>query len=230
MRRHTVCGSVTTRRATSSVTAVVLARRHQRGIPYAPRGTIMDFTSSPRHAGLMDLQRDLDVRTGRVTNGVYDGASFVPGEGAQPAWTTPFAATGAAGGREEEERRRSGVEGLKPWEKEYLRRRLPQRNRRTAYDSFKPELGDSYQADVRTDPAYAHLPDHVRAAQQSILAHQCDSYGEVLRGVVPPPPPPTEGQMATPAYAPPRVELGVAWYALMGSFALLFYLLAAYGR
>mmetsp|Transcript_54155 Transcript_54155/g.62279 ORF Transcript_54155/g.62279 Transcript_54155/m.62279 type:complete len:197 (+) Transcript_54155:26-616(+) len=36
-----------------------------RAVPWVPQGTMMDFTSSPRHAALNDLQRDLDLAAGR---------------------------------------------------------------------------------------------------------------------------------------------------------------------
>lgn len=36
-----------------------------RAVPWVSQGTMLDFTSSPRHASLNDMQRDLDMAAGR---------------------------------------------------------------------------------------------------------------------------------------------------------------------
>lgn len=89
--------------------------------------------------------------------------------------------------------------------------------------------GDSYRPDCRTDPQYAHLPDHMRSAQQSILDMQHDSYGESIRGMVPPPPPVDPFEAPT-AYTPPRVTVPTVWYVVVIGFLSIFALMGTYGR
>ncbi|CCW63733.1 unnamed protein product [Phytomonas sp. EM1] len=176
-----------------------------RGIPYSPRGTIQDYTSSPRHLSLAEMQFDFDRRTGRKTNGLYDGTTFVPGVGAQPAERFPF---------------------YYPQESPRYGESPPPHK---ALEDLLPELSSGYMADVRTDPTHAELPEHVRAAKQSIMISQSDSCGEVPRGLVPPPPPSCKANVTLRAYQPPRVHLPGFWWALICLFVFMFAIMGKYG-
>eukprot|EP00796_Vickermania_ingenoplastis_P006504 gene6504-4686_t len=81
--------------------------------------------------------------------------------------------------------------------------------------------GDSYRQDCRTDPQYAHLPDHVRSAQQSILDMQHDSFGESIRGMVPPPPRVSPDE-APQAYTAPQAAVPKGWYTVVAGFLVVF--------
>lgn len=228
MRRHTLSLSAEAALALAG-SALAVPRCFHGGIPYAPQGTLMDFTSSPRHVGLYELQADLDRRAGREHTGMYAGSTFIPGKGAQPAHPArpmPFyTGTYAASDKERSE----SFDKLKPWEQEYIRQRVPQRERRGAIDTIKPDLGDNYQADVRVDPEFDELPESLRAARQSLLMNQSDSYGEALRGVVPPAPP-IDPQTAPRAYQSAQVQLSPLWYLLVSLFAAMFFLMARSGK
>lgn len=199
------------------------ASRHHftRGIPYAPVGTIQDFTASPRHVALPELQRQQDLHHGRAPTGLYNGPTITAATGVRPLFARGNAAspqttaTGEAGGH---------VKKGDP------ARRKP---RSSFAEQVMPSASSSmgYQQDIRTDPRYADEPEHIRAARQSILAMQSDSAGEAIRGVVPPPPerdPAYDAQYSS--YSPPRVQLGDAWWALLASFLLALALMVRYGH
>lgn len=95
--------------------------------------------------------------------------------------------------------------------------------------------GDAYQKDCRTDPRYAHLPPHVRSAQQSILDMQHDSFGENIRGMVPPPPQLPQYSRAQDsielrAYTPPKIVIPAGWGVAVGAFLTAFTFMALYGN
>ncbi|CCW68251.1 unnamed protein product [Phytomonas sp. Hart1] len=175
-----------------------------RGIPYSPSGTIQDYTSSPRHLSLAEMQYNFDRHLGRKTNGLYDGSTFVPGVGAHPVDRFPF----------------------------YYPSPNAQQNKAApphkALEDLLPELGSGYTADLRTDQAFADLPEHIRAAKQSILMAQSDSSGQVPRGLIPPPPPP-DHKAIPKAYQAPRVHLSGLWWLLMCLFICIFSILGRYG-
>lgn len=95
--------------------------------------------------------------------------------------------------------------------------------------------GNTYQKDCRTDPRYAHLPPHVRSAQQSILDMQHDSFGENIRGMVPPPPQlpqycSAQHNEELRAYTPPRISIPPGWGVAVGAFITAFTFMALYGK
>nr|CCC91999.1 conserved hypothetical protein [Trypanosoma congolense IL3000] len=55
-----------------------------RGRPYTPLGTVQDFTSSPHHVGLAEMQRELDQRCGRSPTGLYEGPTIMTPQGPRP--------------------------------------------------------------------------------------------------------------------------------------------------
>lgn len=193
---------------------------HTRGIPYSPPGTEQDFSCSPRHAGLYELQRELDMRTGRTdSGGIYEGASFIPGVGAQPATRFPFPNAPSPKYRVQAPSAFGG-----PTRSAFLAGERPPG---AALADLMPELGSGYQADLRSDPSSTDS-NVMAAAKQRILASQHDSYGEVPRGIVPPPPP-LDARRAPQSYIQPRVQITDAWMGLVASFAVVFVLLSKYG-
>lgn len=95
--------------------------------------------------------------------------------------------------------------------------------------------GDTYRQDCRTDPRFAHLPPHVRSAQQSILDMQHDSFGESIRGMVPPPPQRPaystwEEEVEFRAFRPPKVLIPAGWGLVVGGFLAAFSLMGLYGN
>ncbi|EPY33756.1 hypothetical protein STCU_02010 [Strigomonas culicis] len=191
------------RRRANDHLVVLSARGYTRGMPYAPQGTIQDFTSSPRHTKLAEMQRDLDVRAGRSPTGLYAGPTITTAEGARPLFPNIT---------------KDGSSTFRPSMSKGPTRR----------DFEMPALGDRFQMDMRVDPAYAELPEHVVAAKQSMLTMQSDAYGESIRGVVPPPPP--LDPEAPKAYTAPRIQLDTTWWVLMWLFASLFVFLAKVGK
>ncbi|CAD2219128.1 hypothetical protein AGDE_04580 [Angomonas deanei] len=176
-------------------------RSFTRGIPYSPVGTIQDFSSSPRHTRLAELQRDLDTQAGRAPTGLFNGPTISTREGMKP---------------------------LIPPERLYSFR-ASEGTRPKASDFAMPKESQSFQQDMRVDPAYDDVPEHVRAAKQSMLMMQSDSYGESIRGVVPPPPP--IGEVPDPRpYTQPKVQLDDVWWILMGAIFALFAILVKFGK
>lgn len=186
-----------------------------RGIPYAPQGSIQDFTSSPRHGRLAELQRDLDKSAGRAPTGLYEGPTITTKDGPRPL----FPKGGVANPRH-------GLTGSGPSPP------LPQMPhmfvRPSSRMDMMPPQSDSYQQDLRSDPSQAESPEHVVAARQRIMSMQSDSFGESPRGIVAPPPP--LNPYAPREYRAPRVQLDESWWMLMWGFAFLFVLMAKFGK
>lgn len=181
-------------------------RRYTRGIPYSPVGTIQDFTSSPMHTKLAELQADIDKRAGRAPTDLYKGPTITTPKGPRPLLSreqrsaTPSASSNRLG------------------------HGLPH----ASLSDMMPPQSDSFQQDLRQDPSYADVPDHVTAARQRMLVMQSDSYGESIRGAVPPPPPLADD--APRAYTAPRIPLDDSWWILMLFFAFVLVLMAKYGK
>lgn len=192
----------------------VQERGFTRGIPYAPQGSIQDFTSSPRHGQLPDLQRNLDKSAGRAPTGLYDGPTITTKDGPRPL----FPRGGAPA--------RHGLSGSGPSPD------LPHfprfSVRPTSPLSMQPPQQDNYQQDLRSDPAQADTPEHIVAARQRIMTMQSDSFGESPRGIVAPPPPLDPD--APREYRQPRVPLDDTWWKLMWGFFILFLVMAKFGK
>lgn len=236
VRRGWVCsGTLPLRTAT---------RHYGRGIPYTPLGTIQDFTASPRHSGMATAQQQQEIREGRTPSEVYHGPTITTPHGARPLFSSevqemPDVNPNAAVKRMAERvRDRQQLEGqLYPhYSVDDLKPPPPRPYHATAVDSIvaeaeqlrMPQFSDSYQEDIRVDPRYENMPDSVRAAQQSVIAAQSDSYGPAIRGIVPPPPPPDPN--APSSYVIPKVELPSLWYTLLSVFAVFIAVLAAFGK
>lgn len=118
---------------------------------------------------------------------------------------------------------------------DYMSRSSPQSMQQFYAEVSMSAAGDTYRQDCRTDPRYAHLPPHVRSAQQSVLDMQHDSFGESIRGMVPPPPPrpsysTLEEEEELRAYRPPRVSVPAGWGVAVGAFLVLFTVMGLYGK
>ncbi|KPA84120.1 putative mitochondrial hypothetical protein [Leptomonas pyrrhocoris] len=187
-----------------------------RGIPYAPQGTIQDFTSSPRHVQLAKLQHDLDKAAGRPPTGLYDGPTLTTRDGPQPLF-----AKGTARNPRYGPSVRGGPSPPLP--------HLPHFSvQSAAREQMLPPRSDNYQQDLRRDPSQAGTPEHIVAARQRIMTMQSDSFGESPRGMVAPPPPLDPD--APREYRAPRVHLDDSWWMLMWAFVILFVLMAKFGK
>jgi len=112
----------------------------------------------------------------------------------------------------------------------HFRFATPSTRTRADFGDLSPGGGDQYEKDIRTSHEYDEVPEHVTAAKQRINAMQFDSYGPSPRGIVPPPPPlPNDWEDPKPYYAP-RVNLDSRWWPMVGSFAVIFALMAHYGK
>lgn len=185
----------------------VATRCYTRGIPFAPQGTIQDFTSSPRHAKLAEMQRQVDKDAGRAPTGLYEGPTITTEHGAKPLFA-PNAARHPSRG--------PAPGGRPPYAPQFAR------------TDVLPPQSDTYQQDMRSDPAFESEPEHLVAARQRIMTMQSDSFGENPRGIVAPPPPLDPD--APREYRQPRVNLPDVWWVLLWSFAALFALMVRYGR
>lgn len=228
-------------------TIVLGIQSFSRGIPYTPEGTIQDFTSSPRHVGIERLFQEKDeAMLGRTRPGAnYNGPIVTTREGSRPLFSSssPSPLTPPP-------RRQSGGPMGTHFSEDSAPSPIRSGNGSQNYDGtergtdfhhdHRPSMqqffaasvassGDSYRPDCRTDPQYAHLPDHMRSAQQSILDMQHDSYGESIRGMVPPPPP-IDPFEAPVAYNPPKVAVPKVWYVVVLGFLGIFSLMGTYGH
>jgi hypothetical protein len=215
---------VTMRRALTSClhrvgACTVVATPHRsftRGIPYTPQGTIQDFTSSPRHGQLAELQRNLDKSVGRAPTHLYEGPTVTTKDGARPLFP---------GGTQRNLRHgHSSSGGPSPPLPHMPHFAVPS----AAREQMMPPLSDNHQQDPRTDPSQAEMPEHIVAARQRIMAMQSDSFGESPRGLVGPPPPLDPD--APREYRAPRVNLDDSWWILMWVFAFLFVVMAKFGK
>ncbi|KAG5504684.1 hypothetical protein GH5_05308 [Leishmania sp. Ghana 2012 LV757] len=189
-------------------------RGYTRGIPYTPQGTIQDYTSSPRHGNLAEMQRNIDKGAGRAPTGLYEGPTITTKEGPRPLFSAASARHPRCGPAP-----RAASPPLY----------APQfAASATTREDMTPLQSHSYQRDLRSDPAYADDPQHIVAARQRVRIMQSDSYGEAMRGIVAPPPPPDPE--APEAYRQPRVQLDDSWWMLMWSFVVLFTGMAMYGK
>ncbi|KAG5478614.1 hypothetical protein LSCM1_06017 [Leishmania martiniquensis] len=192
----------------------VATRLYTRGIPFTPQGTIQDFTSSPRHGHLADMQRNIDKRAGRALSGLYEGPTITTKEGPRPLFSA--------------ENARHPSRGTVPRPTSPP----PYAPQFTAFpvtrEDMTPQPSASYQRDLRSDPAYAEDPEHIVAARQRAMSMQSDSYGDAMRGMVAPPPP--LDPAAPQAYRQPRAQLTVSWWMLMWSFVVLFTVMAMLGK
>lgn len=179
-------------------------RRYGRGIPYAPEGTIQDFSCSPRHIGMEKLLKEKE-RALRRGGGNVDDIDFT-----RPLMTTS-SGTRPMGYDTQQQQPFSGS------------------SMRHIFSEAVATAGDQYQQDRRMDPQFSHLPGHIRSAQQSVIDMQSDCYGESIRGMVPPPPP-VDPDAAPQAYTPPRVDVTAAWYVAISGFICVFCLMSRYGR
>ncbi|KAK7195827.1 hypothetical protein NESM_000513800 [Novymonas esmeraldas] len=191
-------------------------RRYTRGVPYTPQGTIQDFTSSPRHGSLAEMQRTIDKDAGRPPTGLYNGPTITTADGPRPLFDAAHA--------RHPNRGQAPPGGSRPPPPFLSHFAAPTSSR----EAMMPPQSDSYQRDLRSDPACADEPEHVLAARQRIMTMQSDSFGESMRGVVAPPPPLDPG--APQAYQQPRVQLDDTWWMLMWSFVALFLIMAVYGK
>lgn len=198
------------RRTTGSVAEAM--RHYSRGIPYTPVGTIQDFTSSPRHMGIGKLLREKDEAMNRSGDGDYAGPIITTPQGSRPMF-------GPRGGSYD---MGPSSHFSRPPPSSFDPHSLPLYGQTSAMSS------ETYRQDCRFDPRYDHLPDHVRAAQQSVVDMQHDSYGESIRGMVPPPPPVSEMDAPTP-YRPPRPAIPPYWYTIVVTFLAVFVLMGRYG-
>ncbi|GET88668.1 hypothetical protein, conserved [Leishmania tarentolae] len=203
-----LCGLIT---GASTAAAV---RGYTRGIPYTPQGTIQDYTSSPRHGRLAEMQRNIDREAGRAPTGLYEGPTITTKDGARPLFSPESA----------RHPNRGPAPCRAPPPPYAPKFAAPAAMR----EDIMPPRSDSYQQDFRSDPACADDPEHLVAARQKILTMQSDSYGEAMRGVVAPPPPPDPD--APQGYRQPRVQLGDSWWMMMWSFVILFLVMAMYGK
>lgn len=186
-----------------------------RGRPYLAQGTILDYTASPQHQSLPDLQMTLDQSAGRAPTGLFNGPVVMSEKGIKPLFS----------GRAHEERtQQQRMQRLTRQQPSFYAQEMTHYNAK----SIVPPLNDGYQPDMRIDSAFDDLSPVERAARQSILDNQSDSYGEAQRMMVPPPPRIPDD--APRAYVPPKVQLDNFWWPLMWSFVLLFFLLAKLGR
>ncbi|KPI83028.1 hypothetical protein ABL78_7956 [Leptomonas seymouri] len=200
----------------ASARVLVPHRIFTRGIPYAPQGTIQDFTSSPRHGRLAELQRDLDKAAGRAPTGLYEGPTVTTSDGPRPL----FSEGSVSNPRHGLSGRGSSSSPLP---------HMPHFAVRSASrDQMLPPRSVNYQQDLRRDPSQAETPDHIVAARQRIMTMQSDSFGESPRGIVAPPPPLDPD--APREYRAPRVNLDDSWWMLMCTFAFLFLLMAKFGK
>ncbi|CAG9574114.1 conserved hypothetical protein [Leishmania major strain Friedlin] len=203
-----LCGCIASANTTTAV------RGYTRGIPYTPQGTIQDYTSSPRHVRLAEMQRNIDREARRAPTGLYEGPTITTKDGARPLFPPEKA---------RHPNRGPPPRGATPptYAPQFV---APAATR----EDMMPPQSDSYQRDLRSDPAYADDPEHIVAARQRIMTMQSDSYGEAMRGMVAPPPPLDPD--APQAYRQPRVQLDDNWWILMWSFAALFVVMAMYGK
>ena len=211
MRRVTASASLA--RSVSAFFAMPY-RAFTRGIPYAPQGTIQDFTSSPRHGRLAELQRNLDISAGRAPTHLYEGPTVTTKDGPRPLFDD--AAT---------HNPRPTAAGAPPSSLPHLPLFAAQSASRM---QMMPPPSDNYQQDLRRDPSQAETPEHIVAARQRIATMQSDSFGESPRGMVAPPPPLDPN--APREYIAPRVQLDDSWWLLMWAFVFLFVLMAKFGK
>ncbi|EKG01337.1 hypothetical protein TCSYLVIO_007665 [Trypanosoma cruzi] len=59
-------------------------RSFARGRPYTPLGTVQDFTASPHHVRLAEMQRELDEMSGRSPTHLYEGPTVTTAQGPRP--------------------------------------------------------------------------------------------------------------------------------------------------
>ncbi|PWU86833.1 hypothetical protein C4B63_110g33 [Trypanosoma cruzi] len=59
-------------------------RSFARGRPYTPLGTVQDFTASPHHIRLAEMQRELDEMSGRSPTHLYEGPTVTTVQGPRP--------------------------------------------------------------------------------------------------------------------------------------------------
>ncbi|KAH9593443.1 hypothetical protein LSM04_005324 [Trypanosoma melophagium] len=81
-RQHIV--SHATGIVTVSVYKFPVGRTFARGRPYTPLGTVQDFTASPHHTRLAEMQRELDEMNGRPPSHLYEGPTVTTTQGARP--------------------------------------------------------------------------------------------------------------------------------------------------
>lgn len=207
-----VCGLPRLTNARSRASLWMLTRSFSRGIPYTHEGTIQDFTGSPKHVGFAKKWEETDraARGGASLHSArdYSGPMMTTRDGLRPV----FASGAAKGSFHSTSMDCSG----------------PPPGYNSMQDFYAETVsmsGDSYRPDCRIDPRFAHLPPHVRSAQQSILA----MHEESIRGMVPPPPPVNPDE-APEGYTPPRVALPAYWGTLVSGFIAVFALMGIYGR
>ncbi|ESL07664.1 hypothetical protein TRSC58_04643 [Trypanosoma rangeli SC58] len=59
-------------------------RSFTRGRPYTPVGMVQDFTASPHHVRLAEMQRELDEMSGRPATHLYEGPTITTAHGPRP--------------------------------------------------------------------------------------------------------------------------------------------------
>ncbi|AYU78897.1 hypothetical protein LdCL_230007500 [Leishmania donovani] len=131
-RSDGLCGCIAGANTTTAV------RGYTRGIPYTPQGTIQDYTSSPRHVRLAEMQRNIDREARRAPTGLYEGPTITTKDGARPLFPPEKA---------RHPNRGPAPRGAPPptYAPQFV---APAATR----EDMMPPQPDSYQRDLRSDP------------------------------------------------------------------------------
>jgi len=172
-----------------------------RGIPYRPKGEPMEMPGSPRHFAMQQVLSKEKLQ--RETAEAVLRQQGRPQGGPQ---YTPHAAEGRP--------LTMGAPVVPDFE--------------SVMNGLGSSGGEGYKQDVRANPAYENVPEHVLAARERMSSMEVDSFGPASRRMVRPPPPILDD--APRAYFAPRVELPAWWWGLMAFFMATFYVLSRYGN